>query len=77
MWAIGRLRLFKHSDLSTHQKRTKHRAWYFWPEQCEEPLTESSCVCGLGEIFWHLPVDIESEERGGERETMKKEGEEE
>lgn len=49
---------------------------------CEAVLTEGSCVCGLGEIFWHFPVDIESEERkveekgkkkGGERESGKKE----
>lgn len=26
-------------------------------------LTESSCVCWLGEILWHFPVDIKSEER--------------
>lgn len=30
---------------------------------CEGLLTESSCVCGLGEIFWHFPVDIESEKK--------------
>lgn len=23
-------------------------------------LTEGSCVCGLGEILWHFPVDIKS-----------------
>lgn len=30
-------------------------------------LTERSCVCGLGEIFWHFPVDIESAEREGRK----------
>lgn len=49
---------------------------------CEGLLTESSCVCGLGEIFWHFPVDIESEKkkkqgtkkkvRGSERKKKRK-----
>lgn len=30
-------------------------------------LTERSCVCWLGEIFWHLPVDIESKEKENEK----------
>lgn len=35
-------------------------------------LTESSCVCWLGEIFRHFPVDIKSEKR---REKRKQKGE--
>lgn len=36
-------------------------------------LTEGSCVCGLSEIFWHFPVDIESVEREGPRKREKRE----
>lgn len=35
-------------------------------------LTERSCVCGLREIFWHFPVDIESVEREGQRKQGEK-----
>lgn len=44
----------------------------FGPRVCVGLLTESSCVCRLGEIFWHFPVDIESEERKEEEETKEK-----
>lgn len=37
-------------------------------------LTESSCVCWLGEIFWHFPVDIKSEETQGGNGKQKKGG---
>lgn len=39
---------------------------------CERLLTESSCVCGLGEIFWHFSVDIESEKKKGEQKREKR-----
>lgn len=52
----------------TKPKRSKSQ---FGLVHVEEVLTESSCVRGLGEIFWHFSVDIESEE--GKKGTKKKE----
>lgn len=46
--------------------RTAGNKWSTWVRGARG-LTERSCVCGLGEIFWHFPVDIESAEREGRK----------
>lgn len=52
-------------DLINHyiKKNNNNNNRASWPVEGAELLTEGSCVCGLGEIFWYFPVDIESEER--------------